>query len=168
MKASIEGDRMWLAFAKAAFQSEVTRLGSATQAFIERPANMNDKALLDALAKSSKANQTAPEEVVNGQMKPPKTLARATPRVSKYSLRFNAEGRGRLTLRVYNGETTICSDVALNELLHNEQVDPREWIEQAHDWTEEAHRVLCNMLRESVENSMSDNEQAKKDLDVMH
>jgi len=173
MKASIEGDRMRLAFAKAAFNSEVSRLGLVTQVLIERPPDLDDKALLDALAKSSRVNQTAPEDVANGQMKSskrrwgPGSLVRAIPKVSKYSLRFNAEGRGRLTLRVYDGETTIRSDVAWNELLQNKQVDPREWIEQAHDWTEEARRVLCNVLRESVENSVSDIEQATKNLDVI-
>ena len=96
-----------------------------------------------------------------------KSLARAIPKVSKYSLRFNAEGRGRLTLRVYDGATNIRSEVAQNELLHNMDCDPREWIERAHDWTENARRVLCDVLRESVETSVSENEQAKKNLDVI-
>ena len=62
MKASIEGDRLRLSYANAAYQSEVSRLGSITQVLIERPPDMDDKALLDALAKSSKANQDAAEE----------------------------------------------------------------------------------------------------------
>lgn len=172
MKASIEGDRMRLAYAKASFESEVSRLGSITQVLIARPPDMSDQALLDTLAKSSKEDQAASANGKSTKARKRKTwgpdlLARAIPRVSKYSLRFNAEGKGRLTLRVYDGETTIRSDVAWNELLHNEQVDPREWIEQAHDWTEMARRVLCDVLREAVNTSISDNEDAKRDLDVI-
>jgi hypothetical protein len=37
MKAAIEGDRMRLAFAKVAFKSKVTRLGSVTHVLIEQP-----------------------------------------------------------------------------------------------------------------------------------
>lgn len=167
MKASIEGDRMRLAYAKASFESEVSRLGSIAKILMRRPSDMDDKALLDAIAKSSKVNKTASEE-----QKPRRKIwgrdffRRAIPRVSKYSLRFNAEGRGRITLRVYDGETTIRSDVAWNELLENGEVDPREWIEEAHDWTEEARTILCDVLRESVETSISNND-AKRDLAVI-
>lgn len=176
MKASIEGDRLRLSYANAAFLSEVSRLGSVTQVLIERPPDMDDKALLNALAKSSKANQEAAEEenLANGQTKPAmakrwsaKSLARAIPKVSKYSLRFNAEGRGRLSLRVYDGATNIRSDVAQNELLRNMDCNPRQWIDRAHDWTENARRVLCDVLRESVETSVSEYEQANNNLDVI-
>jgi hypothetical protein len=133
MKASIEGDRMRLAFAKAAFESEVSRLGTVTQVLMGRPPDMDDSALLDALAKSSKENQAdASEQADNKKPKKgwsPQRFVRALPRVSKYSLRFNAEGRGRLSLRVYDGESTIRGDVAWRELLENGKVDPREWIE---------------------------------------
>ena len=170
MKASIEGDRMRLAFARAAFQSEVTRLGSVAQVLMERPDDMDDKTLLDALAKSHKAN--APETFSNGQkpskkMWGPHRLARALPKVSKYSLRYNAEGKGKLSFRVYDGETTIRSDVAWDEVMRNDRINPREWIEQAHDWTEQARTVLCNVLRESVETSVSDNKQVKQNWDVI-
>jgi nuclear control of ATPase protein 2 len=173
MAASVEGDRMRLTFAKAAYKAEVARVGSLQKVLSERPADMNDKALLESLSRSNKANATNVEEPIHHKREHVKkswktrALEKVMPKVSKYSLRYNAEGKGRLSFRVYDGETVIRSDVSWEILLRSDDFDPRQWMEEARDWTEEARRGLCRILKESVEASIFDDKEARQNLDVI-
>ena len=131
MKDSIEADRMRLAFANAAYKAEITRLGTVQHTLIDRPDDMQDQDLIMVLSKASNVKSNVPA-------------------LSRYALRWNADGKGRFTIRYHDEDMEISSEAALQLLLTG---SVQGWIDQAHKWTSQARTVISQILEDSMDRS---------------
>jgi nuclear-control-of-ATPase protein 2 len=129
----MEDDRQRLSLALGAYKDEVTRLGKTQNMLSARPTELSEHELIEALALSKTA--------VDSEEHEPKSW------LSKLAIRWNAEGRGRLTIRYFQQNTHITSEAARSVL---EQRGDMKWIQDASDWIDSARNELCDILRESV------------------
>lgn len=141
-----EGDQLRLAVIQAAYNAEVSHLGAVQRILVERPGELKDSDLLASLEETtstdSEDNSSADKEQSAKKF--------FLPAISKYALRWNAGGGSLLTLKVYEGDGTIQPERAKEILL---QHDPQAWIASAHDWTEEARRVVAQVVEGSLEST---------------
>ena len=131
MKESIEADRLRLAFANAAFKAEITRLGTVQHTLSDRLDDIQDQDLIMVLSKSS-------------------IVKRDLPALSRFALRWNTDGKGRLTIRYHDEDMEISSEAALQLLLTG---SVQGWIDQAHKWTSRARTVISQILEDSMDSS---------------
>ena len=125
-----------LAFVTAAYQTEVERLGRLSAILLERPHDLESACLLETLRVSEARNTTKTTTIWSGLREL---------QWSQFSLRWNAEGRGKLSLR-YMDADELNGTVALKCLL-----DQDEWVEQARQWTFQARSTLCDILHETLQ-----------------
>lgn len=74
------------------------------------------------------------------------------PDVSNWSIRFNADGRGKIQVQKYEDALGIEGPGALEVLL--EDSDQREWLAASKDWTRRARGLLVEIVDETVESSI--------------
>lgn len=147
MAGSFEGDRMRLAFAESAYRSEVTRLGKVVNFLLERPEGMDDSYLQMAVQKTYMMGTTAPAKPKKFRWK-----KRLTPDISNWSIRFNADGRGKIQIQKYEDALGIEGPGALEVLL--EDSDQREWLAASKEWTRKARSMLVGIVDETLETSI--------------
>lgn len=155
MAGSFDGDRMRLAFAESAYKSEVTRLGKVVALLLDRPEGMDDSYLQMAVQK------TYTTEITGGrpQLKKKKNswLQRFPhlPNISNWSIRFNADGRGKIQVQKYEDALRIGGASALEILL--EETDQREWIGSSKEWAKRVRAMLVGIVEETLETSIQAN-----------
>jgi nuclear-control-of-ATPase protein 2 len=161
MAESMEGDRMRLAFAQAAYQAEIVRLGHVVTTLTERPVGMEDSYLQKAVQK------TLAMEVVT---KPARTTSwshlRRLPNVSNWALRFNTDGRGKFTVQKYEDSLSIGGQGALDVLLEAD-ASQQEWLQAAHEWSKQARSMIYDILEEALETSVQSTDQEQAELERM-
>ena len=175
-KDSINGDRSRLAFADAAYKSEVTRLGKVVDVMMNLPEALPDQLLTEAvqitveLNAVSAAQEEAERNLENQQAKNksgagtrPFGSTWKLPDLSKYALRFNAEGKGRLAFHSYDDDLTIGSQGAIETLLAQRGND--EWLSDASKWCDKARVTICDYIEDSLENSVQGVNQLRDELD---
>jgi nuclear control of ATPase protein 2 len=133
LKAAMEGDRMRLAFANGAYRTELGRLGTIQKILLERPSEMDEQDLVKALTLSS-------------------PLKKRPPFLSRFALRWNADGNGRLTIRYYGDDMEISTEAAMQVLLNGND----KWMDDANEWTCRARDVLLTILEEATPNESSE------------
>ncbi len=154
MVGSFEGDRMRLAFAESAYRSEVTRLGKVTNLLSERPPGMEDSFLQLAVQRTSITDsnlQTQPNKQQNFWKK----VVPHLPDISNWSIRFNADGRGKIQVQKYEDALHIGGSGALQVLL--EDSDQRQWLQASKEWSQMARKMLVDILDETMETSIQAN-----------
>jgi nuclear-control-of-ATPase protein 2 len=163
-KKTREGDQAVLAVARAAYDAEVTRLGAIQRILVERPKDVDDRTILRVLATTATADDKTDNNKVQTTNSKSKALPRkispirfTLPNLSRYSLRWNVEGRGRLQIRVSDYYESLSSDAAWQALFRDRDGEsPRQWISRAHEWTAQARGTLCQIIKESLETSVLD------------
>lgn len=161
----VEGDRLGLSYADAAYRAEVERLGKVTAILTQRPPDMDDSYLLRAV-KASEQQKVADKRTELG--KKPKRgsdvsiLDRFLSNISKYSLRWNAEGKGRLSVRKL-AATGLRGSPALTALMEASSTN-EAWLSQAEDWTLKARRVICQVVMDSLKTSAPDVSYTEEDF----
>jgi nuclear-control-of-ATPase protein 2 len=155
LRDSIEGDRIHLAYARAAYMAEVSRLGTIQKILMERPPELSDSNLLKALQKTAR-KKPKPESDFNKNDNLPKKRW-MMPLLSKYTVRFSPEGKGQLKLRIYDSDASIDSQIAKEVLLssHNGVRGVEVWTEGVHKWTEKSRKLICGVIKECLDDSVS-------------
>lgn len=147
---TVEGDRKRLSYAEAAYHAEVQRLGRVVQVLTARPVDMDESFLLAAMRASDH------EEL----QQPRSKLASAMSSMSQYSIRWNADGKGRLSIRkLHNG--ALGGTPALEALFGEDA----HWINDAEQWTMQARGVLCNVLHDTLRGSTDDSSSQYNEAD---
>jgi nuclear control of ATPase protein 2 len=153
MAGSFEGDRMRLAFAESAYKSEVARLGRVVSMLSDRPEGMDDSFLQLAIKK------TYTMETMEPKPQPAKrqwlTRLPHLPDISNWSIRFNADGRGKIQVQNYEDALRIGGPGALEVLL--QESDQQEWIGSSKVWATRARTMLVEVLDEMLETSIQAN-----------
>jgi len=160
----IEGDRLRLAYATAAYNEEVYRLGKVAAILMERPKEMSESYLLQVLKSGNKQKQTRKEaealaraneksgRTIKQQMQSMKISEVSLAKWSKYSLRWNPDGRG-FPVKILKADMHVkdCWQGAVATLLAAK--DNETWLEEASTWTSQARRGLCGVLKEVLHSS---------------
>jgi hypothetical protein len=139
-------NRERLALALGAYQSEIESLGKIIRVLNDRPVELSETYLVGALALSTNTSSTNP----------------ATSSSSSYysfwlnnlAIRWNAEGRGRLSIRYLQHNSRISNDAA--RVILQQQGNGKRWIRAAQSWIDTAQHELCNVLRVSVQKDILD------------
>lgn len=131
----MQADRARLALAQGAYKNEIERLGKTLRVRNDRPGELSESGLVEALALSRNATSTAPPSSAS--------------LLSKLAIRWNAEDRGQLTIRYFEQNTYISSEAARSVL--QQQGDVTAWNKAAREWINDARVELCDVLQESVE-----------------
>jgi nuclear-control-of-ATPase protein 2 len=155
MAGSFEGDRMRLAFAESAYRSEVIRLGRVVNLLLERPEGMGDSYLQMAVQKTYMMGATKPAQQPKKKWKWNKRMPRIPrhlPDISNWSIRFNADGRGKIQVQKYEDALGIEGPGAIEVLL--EDSDQREWLAKSKEWSQKARSMLVGIVDETVETSI--------------
>lgn len=163
-RKSAEGDRLRLSYAKAAYQAEIQRLGAVAAILLERPDDMGESYLLEALKQSENARALEREEQTAHQASLRRSRLTALTNVTKwqlpkledisrYSIRWRAEGVGSLQIRRLDGDTQVHGESALHVL--TQDISRDSWMNDARAWSTQARRVLCNVVRESLQGSVA-------------
>jgi hypothetical protein len=118
-----------------------------------RPREMESAHLLHALKKSGSPESRPPNQSRSEKKEWRKTWR--IPKISRYSLRFE---RGRPVLRQLEKDIYIRGSTAMDVLLEDDKEGMLEWYADAGGWVKMARRVLCEMLQESLEASVSTEE----------
>jgi nuclear-control-of-ATPase protein 2 len=160
LKDSVDGDRMRLAFAQSAYNSEVVRLGKVVDVLMELPQGLDDSLLTAAVQNTAeieqaKADKEAYRTKIYGEKKKSKW---SLPEVSKFSFGFNWDGRGRFTFRTYEESLIVGGQGALQVLL--EEKDTDEWLEKARNWSFMAREMLCDIVESSLDQSIQSSQDA--------
>jgi nuclear-control-of-ATPase protein 2 len=130
----IQDQRDRLTLAMGAYRDEMERLGKVLKVLNRRPLDMEDDALIEALALSKSSDSVGEQKSF----------------LSRFAIRWN-DGQGLLTFRYFDQNTTISTEAARSVL----SKDP-EWIKSALDWTQEAQNALYSVLLDSVRKDMVD------------
>ena len=144
-RSAIDAERVRLSYADAVFKEEVMRLGLVAQVISDRPCDMEESYLLQA-RRTSTANN------VSTKSKGLKQRKSFLSSVAQYSVRWNADGRGRLSVRKLEDNGEIHRDAAVSAVLNGNTDD---WVQEAKDWMAKSRQILCHVLRESLMGSSS-------------
>lgn len=134
-RQTIEEDRVRLTYAEAAYKTEVTRVGKIARVLMERPSDLEESYLLQTIKTKDPAEETHPLEWL--------------PKPWQYSIRWNAEGKFKLSIRKLESEGDIDAENATRVLLDTDM----PWRANARDWTMKARQVLCQVVWEALLNS---------------
>jgi nuclear-control-of-ATPase protein 2 len=155
LKGSVDGDMQRLAFAQAVYNSQVVRLGKVVAALMDLPQGLDDSRLTSAVQNTQAIQQAKASEKKIHRRKvygEPEKSKWTLPKVSKFSFRFNSDGRGRFTFHKYEESLIVGGQGALKVLLEEEDTD--EWLEKARNWSLMARGMLCNTLESSLDQSI--------------
>lgn len=168
----IEGDRLCLSLAKAAYSLEVSRLGEICAILTERPSELPDTALIRALKATENRNfvhgsphgweypsTQATEHVAGREQITQSVLNWVFHLFSRYSIRWKADGKGFLSVRRYNEADEFIDCPSAIATLHDEYgVDDgsKTWVPKAAIWVLEARRTLFNIVQQSLKSSTTD------------
>jgi nuclear-control-of-ATPase protein 2 len=101
------------------------------------------------IEQANKADKEAHQRKIHGEKKMSKW---SLPEVSKFSFRFNSDGRRRFTFHTYEESSTAGGQGALQVLLEEE--DTEEWLEKARNWSFMAREMLCDIVESSLDQSI--------------
>lgn len=153
-KASIASDQERLSEATAACQAELERLGEITQILTERPGDMSQDYLIQALKETDELKQA--QKVDQHQHSSPwNRLSRIKlPDIQQYKVRWNVEGRGRLSLRKMDSQGHIGTETVQRTL----QSDSSNavWLRHADQWTRQARSMLGRIIQQVHDDSVGD------------
>ena len=197
----LDGDRMRLAFAEAAYSKEVMKLGKVVNLLVTRPYDMDDSALELAVQATTmtlneedydndgndkidiakfrhakNAAMTPKNKQKNDMLKNTRRarnsvqpfLRRLKPNLSNMSVRFNADGRGKVNIQYYD-DSSLAIDArgAMQVLLKggndgehggdDKSENNLQWLEASRKWNEEGREALVDILQETVDNSVLPN-----------
>jgi nuclear control of ATPase protein 2 len=176
VQGGMEGDRMRLAFAEAAYQAELVRLGRVMKMLDQRPVGMNDSSLQLAVQKTLqkeasdkiKAEQTKPpsnstiESILSflpsGWTIPPKA------RITNFALRYNADGRGKFSFQTYEGSIKIGGKAATKVLLDDFANSQQPWLEKSQTWSLQARGLIYDTIKDALETSVQPTEAQEQEL----
>eukprot|EP00980_Cylindrotheca_fusiformis_P021703 scaffold8535_cov132-Cylindrotheca_fusiformis.AAC.11 len=148
---SMESDRLRLAFAEAAYNQEVIRLGKVVGLLMQRPAGMDDSYLTRAVEQSI-------------EKKDDDGVFSWLPKASNFSLRLNSDGRGKIQFQHYEESINIGGRAAMNVLLEEYDTMQIPWLEAAQDWSLKARSMLYHLLEEALQNSIQQTTAAQEQL----
>lgn len=182
IKNTIEGDRLRLSYANAAYDAELNRLGricsvllfekptgkvdnskpSQNQAFQGRPIEMPDKYILRALQESQDEksnspgsdNNTVSDQYYSHYTRRDKQKWRRTWRLPKFSRYSLRFERGLPKLIHLGKETFINGNSAIEILVVEENETLCVWYNDAGIWIREAQAALCDVLEDTLEGSV--------------
>jgi nuclear-control-of-ATPase protein 2 len=169
----MEGDRMRLAFAEAAYQAELIRLGKVLKLLDRRPEPMEDSSLQLAvqktLGKVVSAKNDAISNAVNTTLASPqvqkhfKGLLQFLPsswtfppknRIANFAIRYNADGRGKFSFQTYEGSIQIGGTSAEEVLLDDYENIQQPWLDQAQTWALQARGLIYDTIQDALETSV--------------
>ena len=149
----VEVDRLRLSFAEAAHNNELERLGKITAILMDRPRELDDSLLIDAVQKTYRLEEE--KRVV------PLLFLLLSRRIS---LRFRPEGSGFLSLRDY-AASTLGGQGSKEIILAARGTD--EWLRDANFWLANARAALCDIVRESYEKCIQSTIGSDKDIQMI-
>ena len=152
----VRANRDCLALAQGAYQTEIQHLGKAVRVLNRRPDEMAESLLVDALAMSSTATTTTTTTTnsTKGNSAVRSWNDASMSWFNKIAIRWNADGKGRLTIRFLDQDTSISGEAA--RLVLQRHDDASTWVEGAQAWIEAARRDLSDILQESVKKDAGD------------
>lgn len=146
MAQSFEGDRMRLAFAEAAYQSEIIRLGKVVHILMERPMGMQDTNLSLAVQKTLELEKMGPKNKGDFFLRVPK--------IYNFEIRFNTDGRGKFSFKTYDDSMTVGGAGALQVLLEKYNTIQQPWLQQSKAWSLQVRQVLYDIVEEALQTSV--------------
>ena len=175
---STEGDRLRLAFAKSAYTSEVSRLGKVIEIIMDRPLGLDDSKLAEAVRHTVKLeNKMNKLDLPNGNMGSEVPVEHSgsssgrsksddwsLPAMGKFSFRYNTDGRGKFRIYSYEESMTVGGEGALKVLVQDNEGITKEWIDEAREWTYNARRVLYEVVKDSIIESMQPTQHEEEQL----
>ena len=136
-------NRERLALAQGAYQNEIESLGKIMRVLNDRPVELSESDLVAALALSTNASSTLSSSYYSSWL-------------NNFAIRWNAEGRGRLSIRFLQHNTCISVDAARRVL--QQPGNGTHWIHAAQTWIDSAQQELCTVLRASVQKDILDDD----------
>ncbi|KAG7359478.1 ATP synthase regulation protein NCA2 [Nitzschia inconspicua] len=176
VKGGMEGDRMRLAFAEAAYHAELVRLGRVIKMLDQRPIGMSDSNLELAVQKTLRQNKE--EQMIAEASKPPaKTTIDSIlsfspfrftfpPKmgIANFAIRYNADGRGKFSFQTYEGSITIGGKAAAEVLLDDFSNAQQPWLDKAQSWALQARGLIYDTVRNALETSVQPTEVQEEEL----
>ncbi|CAB9496906.1 expressed unknown protein [Seminavis robusta] len=171
IRDTIEGDRLRLSYAQAAYRAELDRLGRiCAMLLIEkqqhdnpqeapgRPKELQDIHLLRALRRSKRVSaiygSTANHPWANRKQKRKWRSTWRLPKLSRYAVRIE---KGWITIRHLEKDTFIDGGSATNVLMLDDPESLKEWQEDAQNWIQTSKKTLCDVLNETLMTSVESN-----------
>jgi nuclear-control-of-ATPase protein 2 len=176
VQGGVEGDRMRLAFAEAAYKAELKRMGKVLRLLDQRPGGMDDSYLQAAVQKTLWEDLDGPPQedtftrALNATMGsgsfvkkhlgglfsflpsswtfPPKN------HIAGFALRYNADGRGRFSFQTFENSVQINGKSATQVLLDDFPNTQQPWLDKAQIWTLEARSLIYDTIRDALETSV--------------
>lgn len=176
IKGGMEGDRMRLAFAQAAYQAELVRLGRVLKLLDQRPLGMSDSNLQLAVQKT--LQKEAEEKMAAEAAKPPAnntidSLMSFLPsgwtfppksRITNFALRYNVDGRGKFSFQTYEGSIKIGGAAASEVLLNDFSNLQQPWLDEAQQWALQARGLIYDTIKDALETSVQPTEAQEQEL----
>jgi nuclear-control-of-ATPase protein 2 len=176
VKGGMEGDRMRLAFAEAAYHAELKRLGRVLKLLDQRPVGMDDSKL--QLAVQITLEREREEKAASGAMTistnstvqklmskfpsswtfPPKT------HISNFALRYNADGRGKFSFQTYENSINIGGTSASKVLMEDFVNTQQPWLNKAQMWALQARGIIFDTIKDALETSVQPTEAQEQEL----
>ncbi|KAL3902850.1 MAG: hypothetical protein SGILL_010673, partial [Bacillariaceae sp.] len=164
IKGGMEGDRMRLAFAEAAYQAELARLGRVLKMLDQRPMGMDDSNLQLAIQRTlHQENEEGANTItvpVNSTMQhilsflPSKWTFRPRNHITNFALRYNADGRGKFSFQTYEGNIKIGGASAAEVLLSDFSNTQQPWLDKAQVWALRARGLIYDTIKDAIETSV--------------
>lgn len=182
----VEGDRTRLALAEAAYNTEIQRLGKILNLLADRPLDMYDPKLTLAVQKSllqkeelenQSSSGTTTSHILPGsrfkkqksflqKISLPSSFLKLPGRsiFSTFSLRYNADGRGRFSFQYYGSGVTISSSAAMDVLLDEWESVQQPWLNDAQSWSIHARSLIFDTIQEALETSIQTTSSLEEEL----
>ena len=149
-----DGDRIRLSYAEAAYRAELQRLGRIAKILMIRPPEMEEKYLIQALKDTELKDHTLEKQRNH--------VSWSLPRLSKYSIRWNPYGKkSPISVRKLE-DSTIDSKSAQGIIMSDETRD--DWVKSATNWSEDARKLVCEIIHETLDGSSSTEEYNEVDF----
>jgi nuclear-control-of-ATPase protein 2 len=156
LEESVERDRLQAMYAQSAADAELTRLGQVAAILVERPDDVRESALLDALKATEQtglasSKSKSPEESKKSFRQ--KITRWKPPPLSVMILKRKADGgRTLLSIRKLDPEGNRLEGNSASSALLSDP-DQTGWLEEARSWTLEARTILCDVVQTSLKES---------------
>jgi nuclear-control-of-ATPase protein 2 len=158
LKDSIEGIRLRLSFAEAAYAGEIVRLGKVVDVLMQHPVCLDDSRLSQAVINTIAHDQQQQTPNRKQRKSDNKVSKWSWPSFSRFGIRYNPEGRGRITFHQYDENLPVSGPGAMDVLFAE---DTEEYLEKVRDWTTTARNTLCGIVRDIHSSSIKTTEEAE-------
>lgn len=167
VRARLEGDRVRLAYAKAAYESELARLGKISTILARRPDELADTYLLDAVQRTTNlaaAHKRQPGSSIRKSARG--KISHVLGQIPKLALRF--DGKGLISLRSYVGSSALGGQGAYDILsAENATKTNEDWLDATAQWLTEGRTALADVLNETFQKSTQTPHGTKQRIDKL-